>query len=95
MKTIYLIHFSRPFKHARHYMGQTGDLAARLSRHKAGRGASLLAAAVSAGIRLHVVRKWTGSKATAKNEQRLKRTWKNSDLCPRCSGTAARNRGNL
>lgn len=33
MGTIYLLHFSKPYKHARHYIGYTDDLDKRLARH--------------------------------------------------------------
>ena len=34
--TIYLLHFDRPYRHARHYTGWTEDLLDRLDRHAAG-----------------------------------------------------------
>jgi hypothetical protein len=37
--TVYLLHFSAPYRHARHYTGWTDDLPARLTAHAAGRGA--------------------------------------------------------
>jgi hypothetical protein len=36
---VYLLHFSKPYKHARHYTGWTessGSLKARLARHERG-----------------------------------------------------------
>ena len=39
---VYLVHFSEPYRHARHYTGWTVDLDARLAEHRAGRGARLL-----------------------------------------------------
>ncbi|MDL4817376.1 hypothetical protein [Actinomadura opuntiae] len=39
---VYLLHFTRPYKHAKHYTGWTSDLDARLAEHAAGRGARLL-----------------------------------------------------
>ncbi len=41
-RTIYLLHFDRPFSHARHYMGSAEDLDVRLAEHAAGAGARLL-----------------------------------------------------
>lgn len=46
----YLIHFERPYRHARHYLGWTVDLEARLAKHRAGNGARLLRVATAAGI---------------------------------------------
>lgn len=43
---IYLLHFSRPFKGTRHYIGQTGArrLPDRLQEHRKGRGSAFLRA---------------------------------------------------
>jgi hypothetical protein len=43
--TVYLLHFDRPYRHARHYLGWTADetVDARLARHRAGGGARLIA----------------------------------------------------
>ena len=41
---VYLLHFDRPFKHARHYVGFFEDadkVASRLQRHADGDGAAL------------------------------------------------------
>ncbi len=48
--TIYLIHFSTPYKHAAHYMGWAEDLESRLAGHQAGRGSRLMAVIKAAGI---------------------------------------------
>ncbi len=48
--TVYLLHFQRPYRHARHYLGWASDLPARLAEHAAGRGARLLAVIQAAGI---------------------------------------------
>jgi hypothetical protein len=48
---VYLLHFDRPYRHARHYLGQWAqDLDARLADHDAGRGARLTAVVKAAGI---------------------------------------------
>ena len=31
--TVYLLHFDRPYRHARHYVGWTVDLPGRMSEH--------------------------------------------------------------
>ncbi len=36
---VYLLHFSRPYQHARHYTGWTEDLLDRLDHHARGHGA--------------------------------------------------------
>lgn len=88
--TVYLIHFSKPLKHARHYLGKTRDLKQRLKDHAAGCGARILAACNRKGIRWRVVRVW--HKADKKLERRLKAHHR-AALCPTCSGSSARARG--
>ncbi len=39
MGLIYLLHFERSYHHARHYLGYTEDLEARVTAHRAGRAA--------------------------------------------------------
>ena len=82
--TIYLLHFDRPYKHARHYTGWTGSsesLTARLARHAAGDGARLLAVAHAAGITWQLARTWEGPRA---RERQLKRQGGASRHCPMC-----------
>lgn len=79
--TIYLLHFSRRFKHAGHYLGWTSDLDARLVRHQAGRGARLIQVVESAGIEVSLVRTWKG---TRHDERRIKGRGK-GDICPVCA----------
>lgn len=83
---LYLIHFNRPFRHARHYLGYSRDtdtLHVRLSKHM---GEScdvrLLQHVKAEGIRLMVVRVWEGDR---KDEMRLKRTHAHTRICPICS----------
>jgi hypothetical protein len=85
---IYLLHFSRPYRHARHYLGFTDNLEQRLAEHRSGRGSPLVAAAVRAGIDVVVAATWPGDRSV---ERRLHR-YKNSRarLCPMCR--AERNR---
>jgi len=78
---VYLIHFEHPYKHARHYLGSTNDLQARLQHHQAGTGARLMEVVTKAGIRWHVSRTWQGGR----DVERALKTWKNSPkLCPTC-----------
>lgn len=80
--TIYLIHFDKPYKHARHYMGSTSDLEARLEAHRNGRGSRLMEVIAQAGITWQLVRTWPGDRKT---ERRLKK-WHNAPaLCPICN----------
>jgi hypothetical protein len=61
--TVYLLHFSRPFRHAAHYLGSTAlSMADRLAEHHAGRGSKLTRAAAADAITYTVSRTWPGSK---------------------------------
>lgn len=80
---IYLLHFEKPFKHARHYLGWTeGDsVQARLDRHRAGNGSKLVAAVVKAGIDFKVARLWHG---TRHDERALKKSKNVPKFCLIC-----------
>ena len=79
--TIYLLHFSAPFGHARHYTGWASNLAARLADHEQGRGARLLAVAQAAGITWTLARTWAGPRA---RERQLKQQGGAARRCPLC-----------
>jgi predicted GIY-YIG superfamily endonuclease len=79
--TVYLLHFDRPYGHARHYLGWTADLPSRLAEHAAGRGARLLEVVSQAGIGWQLARTWTGGRA---RERQLKRQGGASRCCPCC-----------
>jgi predicted GIY-YIG superfamily endonuclease len=68
---VYLLCFSQPFGHARHYLGYASDLRVRLTDHFRGNGASakLLKAAHAAGVRFTCVRWW---QAGYRTEQAMK-----------------------
>lgn len=80
--TVYLIHFDRAFKHARHYLGSTNDLAARLADHEKGAGARLMAVIAAAGIPWQLARTWSGGRQL---ERQLKRHGGATRLCPICT----------
>lgn len=79
--TVYLLHFDRPYHHARHYIGCTSNLAQRLRDHRAGRGARLMEVIVQAGISFRVARVWDGGRTV---ERKLKDRKNAGDLCPIC-----------
>lgn len=78
---VYLLHFTEPFGHARHYSGWTADLPGRLAEHTAGNGSRLVAAAMSAGVGFTLARTWPGTRA---RERQLKRQGGASRRCPLC-----------
>ena len=85
--TIYLLHFSRPFGHAKHYLGWANDLEGRLAHHAAGTGANLLRHVAAAGITWQLARTWTGSRT---RERQLKKQGGASRLCPLCGVTPSK-----
>ncbi|GDY28768.1 hypothetical protein [Gandjariella thermophila] len=87
--TVYLLHFDRPYEHARHYTGWTTDLDSRLAEHATGRGARLLEVVSAAGIGWELARTWPGTRA---RERQLKRQGGASRHCPMC-GVKPRNGG--
>src|SRR5262245_50756422 len=81
---VYLLHFDRPYRHARHYTGWASDLDRRLAEHACGRGARLLAVITEAGIGWTVARTWCGTRSF---ERALKRQGGASRRCPLCGVT--------
>ena len=79
--TVYLIHFDVAYKHARHYLGWTLDLLARLQAHRDGRGARLMEVITKAGITWQLARTSEGPRA---RERQIKRQGGASRHCPLC-----------
>lgn len=81
---VYLLCFSEPLHHARHYLGWTNDLAARLRCHAKGDRKKCVLTHVIAtkGITFKLVRTWRGP---ISEEKRLKRRKNNAKLCPACN----------
>lgn len=79
--TCYLLHFDRPFKHARHYLGWTVDLQRRMDKHLSGTGARLVEIITEEGIGFTLARTWL--QATLRDEKRLKNRQRKK-LCPLC-----------
>jgi predicted GIY-YIG superfamily endonuclease len=79
--TVYLLHFSQRYKHARHYLGSTCNLPQRLEEHANGQGARLLAVVRQAGITWTLARTWHGGR---ERERQLKKQLSGSRLCPVC-----------
>lgn len=80
--TVYLLHFSEPYKHAKHYIGWAKDLTARLERHSAGTGARLIEVIQEAGIEWTLARTWEG--VDRNFERAKKRRGGASRMCPLC-----------
>lgn len=82
---VYLLHFEKPFRHARHYTGfaeTPATFARRIAHHRAGRGARLVARAADAGIDFEIARVWEDGDRTL--ERALKDRHGASRFCPVC-----------
>jgi predicted GIY-YIG superfamily endonuclease len=83
---VYVIHFDEAYKHARHYIGWTNDLDARLLAHARGAGARLMEVIKNAGITWCVSRTRVGDRGS---ERRLKNRGM-VQRCPVCNGQSPR-----
>jgi hypothetical protein len=84
--TVYLLHFSKPYKHARHYVGWTaGDPHDRLQTHLDGQGNGLVFAAAQAGADVTIARTWINAD---RHFERYLKNGKNigKRVCPACLG---------
>jgi predicted GIY-YIG superfamily endonuclease len=84
--TVYLIHFNRAYKHARHYLGYSEHLDKRITDHLCGMGARLMEVVTLAGIEWKVARTWPGDRTF---ERHLKNRKDAPRICPLCSGKGA------
>lgn len=85
---VYLVHFQKPYRHARHYLGFTDvGLTERFKRHTANsvtrRGSALMRAVMVNNIPFKVVRIWQRGDRTL--EKQLKGNG-HSRRCPVCKG---------
>ena len=81
--TIYLLHFSEPLQHARHYLGycEADDPSERVARHLAGHGSPLVKAALARGIRVELAITLDGDRNF---ERRIKNRGSICKWCPMC-----------
>ncbi len=79
--TVYLLHFDRPYRHARHYVVFASNVNRRLAEHEAGRGARLLEVLRATGIGWQLARMWPGSRD---RERQIKRRGGHARHCPLC-----------
>lgn len=91
---IYLLHFDRPFKHARHYLGWSATIASlhrRVDHHEAGTsGARLMEQVKREGIGFTLARIWP--EGTKQDERRMKQRG-HARMCPICQEERARQGG--
>jgi hypothetical protein len=89
MGDVYLLHFSRPLAHARHYLGYAeNSVDNRVERHRRGDGARITQVAVERGIEFELARTW--GDVDRSFERRLKNGKNTPALCPICNPETAR-----
>src|SRR5437867_3484168 len=86
MKGVYIIHLDTKMSHAQHYCGYADDIAARVARHQAGRGARMLQVARERGIKFTLALTLPGW--TRSQERMLKRRKQAPHYCPLCNQQA-------
>ena len=80
---VYLLHFSSPLCHARHYIGATADVERRIEEHKKNPRPKILQAAKDNDITFELVRVWEDK---PRGFERLLKNRKNApELCPICN----------
>jgi predicted GIY-YIG superfamily endonuclease len=84
---VYIVHLSRPIRHARNYLGSAKNLRARIRDHRSGNGSPLLAEANRRGIDWHVSRIWRtrSHRAAWRTEIHLKNRRDTPKMCPDCT----------
>lgn len=81
---VYLLHFDKPYKHAKHYIGFTKekDYEIRLEEHRNGTGAKLMTVIKNNNIGFTVAKIW--EKVDRHFERKLKNKGGASRICPIC-----------
>jgi len=82
---VYLLHFDKPYKKARHYIGiaKSSRLHRRMYEHATLRGSNLTVAALEDGAELLLVRTWQTDDPNV--ERKFKANGHFNRLCPLCS----------
>jgi len=80
--TVYLLHFLKPYKHARHCLGFSSNLDKRITDHLAGMEARLMEVVTASGIQWKIARTWPGDREL---ERKLKNRKDAPRLCPICN----------
>lgn len=81
---IYILHFDKPYYHAKHYIGFSDDPSLRFKRHLSRTEQPLLKAVVNAGI--GITMKIIDPKGDRNRERQLKKQKNSKRFCPICQG---------
>lgn len=79
---VYILHFNKPYKRCRHYVGYSTDPETRLVEHKTGKGSPLVKAVHDAGIEIQLC--IIDKIGTRKSERRIKNQKNSMRFCPIC-----------
>lgn len=79
---VYMLHFSSPFGHAKHYVGWARNLEARLAYHGTNGGARLLWHVRAAGLTWVLARTRPGTRT---DERTIKNAGGSVRYCPLCT----------
>lgn len=80
---VYLYHFTKSHKHARHYIGFSEDVLQRFETHLKGNGNPLVRTVIDSGNTVEFIRFWKG--ADREFERKLKNRKNAAKLCPICN----------
>lgn len=86
---VYILHFNRPYFHARHYVGYTEDTDRRFKEHFNCHqsGSPLIQAALEAGITITVSKIYFDGDRNL--ERKIKKSHHTERYCPLCKSQAA------
>lgn len=85
--SVYVLHFDKPYKHAKHYTGIAKNVEKRIKLHRSGRGARLTQVLKenNIGFRYNVIAEYPTFSEAKSEEKRLKtRIKKPQRYCPIC-----------
>lgn len=86
---VYILHFSQPYFHARHYVGFTEDAGQRLKEHlnSSSSGSPLVRAALDSGITVSVAKVFSDGDRDL--ERKIKKAHRTARYCPICQREAS------
>lgn len=83
--SVYILHLSKPLKHAKHYIGFSEQVKRRVVHHRSGRGSKFTAACVRAGIDLVMARVFRGADRSFERNIKNQSRSRISAICPVCA----------
>lgn len=83
---VYIVHLHTPLGHARHYVGWSKKVRARLHYHRCNQGSNFLRVCNERGIDYTLCVRFAGTRA---DERRLKNTNNTARYCPYCTDSPA------